>query len=234
MLRWTILFGVLSAMCMGMSCQITIPGDDDDPGGVPGYVQLDRATAEVNIVSTVSAANASVAASIRRNGFTVELKNGQEVSVNGQALAGPGADGLYTRSVPRAAAYVIRAVDPTLGANETTVNAPPDFAFTSPAAGASVSLANGFTLNWSNPTPGATCTVTLSQTLSNPQVETLGPFPDDSGSLVIAAENLIKFRQGTDIAIKLTKVVEVSPVGGFAAGSARVELAQTQNVVPAP
>jgi hypothetical protein len=234
MLKRAILFGVLSAMCAGVSCTITLPGDEDDPGGVPGYVQLDRATADVNITATGQAANASVTASIRRNGFTVELKNGQEVSINGQALAGPGQDGLYTRSVPRAVAYVIRATDPTLGANDTTVNAPPDFAFTSPAPGANVSLAGDFTLSWSNPTPGATYTVTLSQTLSDSQVTTLGPFADDSGSLVIAPTDLAKFRQGANIAIKLSKVIQASAIGGFAAGTARVELAQTQDVVPAP
>jgi hypothetical protein len=163
------------------------------------------------------------------------LKNGQEVSINDAALIGPGAGGLYTQSAPRAAAYVIRAVDPTLGANETTVNAPADFAFTSPAVGGSVSLANGFTLNWSNPTPGLTYTVTLSQTLgSSSQVETLGPVADETGSLVITPANLIKFRQGADIAIKLTKIAEVSPISGFAAGTARVELSQTHSVVPAP
>lgn len=235
MLERAILLGVLSALCAGISCQINIPGDgDDDPGGVPGYVQLDRATVEMRITSTIADDDAGVSASIVRNGNTVELKNGQAVSVNGATLVGPGAGGLYTRSMPRAAAYVIRAVDPTLGTNETTINAPPDFAFTAPAAGASVSLANGFTLSWSNPTPGATCTVRLSQTLANPQVETLGPFADDSGSLVVSAEDLIKFRQGADITIDLTKVTEVSPIEGFAAGTVRVELAQTRNVVPAP
>jgi hypothetical protein len=186
------------------------------------------------MASTMASSSADVTATIRRNAATVKLQNGQEVTVNGVALSGPATSGLYSNSVPRAAVYVIRVAEPTLGSNETQVPAPPDFAITAPSGGQAVSLAGGFTLSWSNPSPNVTYQLTLSQTLDTAATEVLGSFPDNTGSLEITAENLMKFRQGADITIQLTKVAQNSDVAGFASGTARVELSQTINVVPAP
>lgn len=226
-------FALLASLCMGVSCSIGVPGDDDDDT-TPGYVQLDRATAELKITAAVGDSNADVTASIRRSLAAVELKNGQEVAVNGTPLQGPGSGGLYSRSIPRATAYTVKVTEPTLGTNDTPLATPADFSITSPATGASVSLANGFTLNWSQPDASVTYTVTLSQTLGDAEVQVLGPFADDSGSLAVTAADLMKFRQGADVAIKLTKTAQTSEIGGFSVGTARVELSRSLSVVPAP
>lgn len=235
MLKRILMVGLLIPLCTGVSCQISIPDDDDDnSGGSPGYVQLDRATAELDIKAALPATTADVVMSIRRNGRDVELQNGQQVTINDLPLLGPRSDGLYYRTVPRAAAYVVRVTDPTLGSNDATLLAPADFAITAPTAGQSVSLANGFTLTWSNPTAGHTTVATLSQTLATPAVKTLGPIADDAGSVVVAPADLINFRQGADIALKLTKTASIAAIGGFAQASGRLELSQSISVVPAP
>jgi hypothetical protein len=217
-------------MCAGVSCQVTIPDDGTDPG----YIQLDRVTADITITAAMSDTSAAVSASLRRNGLPVILQNGQEISINGLPLQGPSLSGLYSLTVPRAAAYVIRVVEPTLGTNETTVQAPADFAISTPAAGQTVSLSGGFDLTWTNATTGLTTVAALTQVLTSVAVETLGPFPDDPGTRQITAANLMKFRQGADLSIKLSKTAQVAGIGGLAGGSVRVELSQSSSVVPGP
>lgn len=222
---------MLTPLCAGVTCRVTLPGDEDV---LPGYVQLDRATAELSITAAVSDTTASAVATIRRNGGNVELQNGQDLAVNGLSLLGPGPDGMYSRSVPRAAAYVVEVHEPTLGTYQTIVNAPADFAFTSPVTGEPVSLAGGFTLAWSNPSPSATYTLTLAQTLGGATLKVLGPFADETGSLPITSQDLMAFRQGADITITLVKTAQQTGLEGFASGTARVELSQTLRVVPGP
>jgi len=230
LVRWLV-FSLLASLCAGVSCQVMLP-DDDLPG--IGYVQLDRATVEMVITAPMQATTAEVTASIRRNGLVVRLQSGQEISVNGLALEGPGLTGLYSRSVPRAAAYIIRVSEPTLGTNETTVAAPADFAIDSPASGQGVSLSDGFALAWSQPTPGLTTMVTLTQMLGSVAVEARGPLADELGGLNLAAGDLTKFRQGADLGIKVAKTAHASSIEGLAGGTVRVELSQALSVVPGP
>ncbi len=226
---------LLVPLCVGLSCTITVPGDDDDDGGNgPGYVQLDHVTAKFTITSTTVGDTATVQATLESAGRTVDLKSGQEVKVNGSPLVGPDGDGAYTVTVPVAAIYTIRVSEPTLGVQSTEVPAPADFAITDPQADAAVSLAEGFDLAWSNPDANLSCRVRLTQTLDGQRREDLGPFAD-AGSLTITADDLASFRQGATLSIRLTRTATVADLAGLAAGSsARVLLSETIGVVPAP
>lgn len=236
MLKRLLLLVCITPLCIGASCSVIIPGDEDEGGGhlTPGYVQLDRATADIRITADMSDANADVAATIRRYAATVVLQDGQAVSINGEPLSGPSDTGAYSTTVPRDSVYVVRVVEPTLGTIETPLSAPPDFEITEPAPGAAVSLADGFTLSWSNPLPDAACQVTMSQTRAAEVTEVLEPFADDSGSVRITAEDLIQFRQGTDITVRLTRIAQALELEGFAHGTARIELSDAIRVVPGP
>jgi len=221
--------------CTGVSCQVGFPGDDDNSGGSPDYVQLDRAAVGMNIVSSLSDSTANATATIQRNGWPVRLQNGQSVSLNAQPLQETATPGQYSLSLPRSPAYLVEVYDPTLGSADTTVSAPADFAITEPAAGQNVSLANGFLLSWSAADPASTYVVTLTQTFNTLREKVLGPFPDDSGSRLITGEDLQDFVHGgsLDLRIQLTKRSQTA-VNGFASGTARVELSQTVSVVPGP
>ncbi|HOA74020.1 MAG TPA: hypothetical protein PL151_17195 [Phycisphaerae bacterium] len=230
MLRRTSLVALIAVTCTGVSCQITVPDD----GTGPGYIQLDRVTGDITITAAMPDTSAVVTASLRRNGLPVVLHDGQEITINGSPLQGPSLNGLYTVTVPRAAAYVIRVVEPTLGTNETTVQAPADFSISTPAAGETVSLSGGFDLTWTHATPEVTTVAVLTQVLTSLAVETLGPFPDDPAFRQITATDLMKFRQGANMTIKLSKTAQVNGIGGLAGGSVRVELSQSTSVVPGP
>lgn len=236
MLKKLFLVVCIAPLCVGASCSVIVPGDEDEGGGhlTPGYVQLDRVTADIRITADMSDANADVAATLRRYAATVVLRDGQAASINGEPLSGPSDTGAYLTTVPRDSVYVVRVVEPTLGTTETSVPAPPDFEITEPAPGAAVSLAEGFTLSWSNPLPDTAYRVTISQTRAAEVTEVLGPFADDNGSVRITAEDLLQFRQGTDINIRLTRIAQALELEGFAYGTARIELSDAVRVVPGP
>ncbi|MBI4579608.1 MAG: hypothetical protein HY718_07900, partial [Planctomycetes bacterium] len=234
MVKHACLVGLCLPWCMGVSCQISFPGDGDGGLGHP-YVQLDRARAAITLSATTTGESASALASITSNGETVYLQKGQVVLVDGLEMLGPNVDRKYSRSVPKAGSYTIRVDEPTLGSDQTTIDAPADFSITAPADGASVSLENGFTLAWTNPDDTARYTITLSQTRTDGSRPTvvLGPASDAGGRVIVHAD-LVDFRQGANLLVKVTKFTEVADVGGFAAGSTlKAELSQTISLVPA-
>jgi hypothetical protein len=220
--------GCCVAFCVGGSCQVNIGGDRE-----PGYVKLDDANTVITIRASMAAAPAQVVARITSGGEAIDLQNGQSVSVNGVNLVGPDLKGEYSATITRSTEYEIVVNEPTRGVQNTTVFGPKDFAITAPAAGETISLANGFALTWTHPNPtGLQATIALSQSEAN-QVRIIGPVAD-TGTRTVTHADLSVFRQWPSLPIKLTKTAQVSSVAGFASAIINVELSLATSVVPGP
>jgi hypothetical protein len=218
-----ILLSVVMGLCLGVSCTISGP-DDNDNGGLqgndnhdatPGRTTLDQANATLTIVQEAGGSEADVTAELTdENGVTLELQGEQAVLVNGQALDGPDSDDVYTATIEADSEYVIAVREPTRGVEETTVDAPGDFEVTSPVEGGGAPL-SGFTLEWSNPNNLLTVRIKISQTLfGETESVTFGPFTD-TGSREFDVADLEPFRQGADLVITVTKINARASVSGF-------------------
>lgn len=218
-------------LCGGASCNVTC-------GGVPllpdTNVELDLADCTMRIVQQAGANDATVSATIIDNhGRPVELAGGQSVSVNGHTLSATEINGIYTGAVVAASQYAVTVNEPTRGVETTTIAPPGNFDITSPADGNFASL-SGFTLTWSNANAALQVTITLTQTLfDDEERETFGPYTD-TGSLVLSAENLADFYQGSNLLITVTKINEQNLINGFNTGALQVERSVSSLVVPGP
>jgi len=227
MLKQIILFGLVVASCAGMMC--------GGPGG-PIFVTtpLDQAHAVLIISRLAAGEQALVTARITtRLGNLVHLSGGQEVLVNDQALLGPNFRGEYTRTIAAADEYVITVKEPTRGVEETVVTPPDGFQITSPEEGQSVSL-SGFTVEWSGADPDLDVEITIRQTLFGEETEELfGPFTD-TGSRGLTSADLSEFRQGADLTIMVTKMLELGAINGFRTARLTTEASRTVSAVPGP
>lgn len=230
MRRKTLLLVISLSLCCGASCDMSC-------SGLPGFsgvthVELDRATCTMDIVQTVGSTEATATATITHGINYVELAEDQDVLINGQSFVGPSRDGTYTGTLPAADHYTVTVVEPTRGVQTTSVEPPADFDMTSPTDGGTVSL-SGFTLTWSGADANLKVTVLLKQTLFGLKRATFGPH-DDTGSLLLTAEDLADFQQGANIVITVTKIRERSLINGFNRGQLSAEVSQTIHVSPQP
>jgi len=206
-------------------------------GGCPtdGWIdgtQLDRLGCTMFIVEENG--QADVTAKITSIlGLPVELSEGQAVEVNGQPLTGPDARLEYTATIPRADTYLITAIEPTRGVQDTTVKPPAAFAITSPSEGGEASL-SGFTVTWSNANPDLHVLVRVSQDIFGQQRAFVSDMLTDGGSFTLTAEDLGEFQQGADLDITVRRIRQVSAINGFNSGQVSVARSQTVQCVPAP
>jgi hypothetical protein len=228
MSKQAVLWLLAAGFCTGGACMISISPDGDSAG-----VPLDQATATF-LIRPTDAGQAGVVASIKtRFGQTLVLSQDQSVSVNGVALTGPGEGGLYSATLPLAAAYTITVSEPTRGVQDTVVAAPAEFSISEPADGAAASL-SGFALAWTAADPNQKATIALRQTLFEiDRTRELGPFPDN-GSANLSAEDLQIFQQGALITVTLTKLSQRTSIDGFSSAKATVELSTSISVNPSP
>ncbi|MBN2445992.1 MAG: hypothetical protein JXO22_04670 [Phycisphaerae bacterium] len=224
-MRATLLVTTSVVLCLGLGCSISI----DTPGsGTP----LDETHLDMTIAGSVSTGQAEVDAKITA-GWTIELDEGQAIYINGQVLTGPNSSNEYVATVTNATEYTIEVIDPTVGADVTTIAAPATFDITAPAAGAAASL-SGFTVTWSDPDPAQDVLVTVSQSIFGVQRDReFGPFAD-TGSLTLSADNLRSFGQGAQLLISVTKIRERTGINGFQSADVSVELTRTVLVTPGP
>jgi len=230
MVKRSMVVGVVSLLCMGGSCTITIgPGD-----GGTARTYLDETTANIEISQVLGASQATVSATIvDDDGRAIEFEDDQSVEVNAVALQGPNAADMFTATVPAADVYVIRVDEPPRGIESTSVDAPGEFAITSPAEGGGASLA-GFTLQWSGANARLQVRIRLTQTVfGKTEVVNLGPYTD-TGSRELTLDDLDRFVQGADLVVTLTKINAVNTVGGFQAGTATARLSSEHTLSPRP
>ncbi len=232
-LKYTLLLAVSAALCLGVSCTIT--GDDNGAGdNDDGDTQttLDAATALITITQTAGGSTADVTATIEDDaGRTVELTNNQTVRVNDVELSAPDAGDEYTATTETASQYEIAVVEPTVGVQYTTIDAPTDFEITVPAEGGEVSL-TGFTLTWSQPNPNLQVRIRLTQTLGGINVTETLPLMSDTGTRDITDDDLADFGQGTNLVITVTKINIVDGIDGFESGELRSEVSTTRSASP--
>ncbi len=226
--QW-ILTSIAAVLGLALGCTVTVtwPGQTTES-------PLNQATAEILIARVVGDSDAGVTAAIvDDDNTTIELEDRQALRVNDTELTGPNAAGQYTAVVDAANSYEVAVLEPTRGEEYTTIDAPPDFAITAPAADAGASL-SGFTLSWSGANANLQVTIELSQTVfGTREVEIIGPH-DDTGTRTIAADDLRDFVQGVALTIKVTKTARVSRINGFAAGTLSATVATSRNVQPLP
>lgn len=220
------LIGLAVGSCLWLGC--------DSDGTFFASVPLDEADAVVTISETTSDSEALVTAEITTSrGVAVMLAGGQAVSVNGQALSGPGADGKYRLSVPVADSYVVTVREPTRGVQDTTIPPPTAFDITSPSEGETVSL-SGFTLSWSNADAGLSVRMRLAQALlGSEETRDFGPF-EDAGSRRFSSLDLAPFRQGAPLSITVAKTSELREIDGFNSGKLSASVSRTVSAVPGP
>jgi len=232
-LKHALLLVVSAGLCLGVSCTIT-GGDDGNGGGIGGDTEatLDEATAFITITQTAGGSTADVTATIEDDaGRTVVLTDNQSVRVNDVELSGPDASDEYTATTEAASQYEIAAVEPTIGVQYTTIDAPTDFEITSPAETGEVSL-SGFTLTWSQANASLQVRIRLTQTLGGVNVVETLPLMSDTGTRDITDDDLADFGQGTNLVITVTKINIVDGIDGFEDGELRCEVSATRSASP--
>ncbi|TWT40419.1 hypothetical protein RAS1_41280 [Phycisphaerae bacterium RAS1] len=219
-------------LCSGLVCTFD-PGVPNEPSIPTTRVALDEATANITITRSAGSSSASVSATITASsGRVVDLASDQAISVNGKDLAGPdNSSGDYSTTVTAGDEYTIRVTEPTRGVETTVVDAV-DFSVTSPANGATASLA-GFSMMWSNDDPNYQVVVEVSQTLfDDANVRKFGPF-DDTGEITFTQSDLRAFGQGASLKIIITKTSSQA-IDGVAAGTVEVNFSKSVSVTPGP
>jgi len=227
MVKRSLLAGFSLMMCLGVTCNISIPGQTTT-------VTLDEADAVIRISRLATALEADVVADITDStGTTVELEDNQSVAVNDEELVGPSALGEYSRTITADTTYTVKVTEPTRGVEETSISEPSAFDITAPVTAATVSL-SGFTMTWTNPDASLQVRVTLTQTIFGSQrTQTFGPFAD-TGTLTLDADDLSQFGQGANLQITLTKLNERVGVNGFNVATLSSALAQVVVATPGP
>ena len=233
-LKQMVLLMLCLGLCTGLDCTINISGDGLGGFGTDSYVALDEAHAVITINQSNDATEAKVGARITNQyGFTVQLEEGQDVSINGQSLSGPDTDGYYRGNIPVANEYTVTVTEPERGVLETTITSPGGFQITSPTAGGDASL-SGFTVSWPNADANLNVTIALRQTLfGQTTTEEFGP-QADSGSYTFNHEDLIDFRQGADLLIAVVRTKEQQSIAGFSTGTLSLKHAATATSTPTP
>lgn len=206
-------------------------------GGCPtdGWIdgtQLDRLGCTMSIVEENG--QADVTAKITNIlGLPIELSDGQAIEVNGQPLTGPDARLEYSAAIARADTYLITAIEPTRGVQDTTVEPPAAFAITSPGEGGEASL-SGFTVTWSNANPDLHVVVQVLQDIFDQERTFVSEMLTDEGSFTLTAEDLGEFQQGADLNITVRRIRQMSAINGFKTGQVSVARSRTVRCVPAP
>jgi hypothetical protein len=239
MLKRLALLCLSAALCTGVTCSISIDDSGDGSGSGGGadvgglHTPLDQADATITIRETAGQRQADVRARITSLlGLTLDLTDGQSVSVNSEALTGP-TSGFYRRSIPVASAYTVTVEEPSRGVVDSTLASPGNFTISSPAERSTVSLA-GFALTWSNPDPTFEVEIELSQTIFDRQnTQDFGPLTDE-GAVSFSDQGLRDFRQGADLLITITRTNRLDDVAGFRNGTLRIRSTQTLTVTPGP
>ncbi len=228
-------FTVCSCLLMLASASAGVSGSCSFGGDFVLFTTapLHQANGVITISEVQSSNNADVEAEITEGSRHVELEGTQSVAVNGTELSGPDSDGEYEATINGATQYTVTITEPTRGVEDTTIDAPADFAFTSHAEGDNASL-SGFTLMWTPAEAGLKVEVRITQRILGRDHEETIESDEDTGTLDITAADLSVFQQGADLTLTLTRINEIDDVAGFATSLLQVRKSVSLSLTPGP